>query len=60
MNNEKCPKCGKANFQIGASMSTLMYYPPTYKDGVNINPDRNTTTTEAHCMECDNKWTIKN
>lgn len=59
MNNEKCPKCGKSYYSVGASSSTLAYFPPIYKDGVNINPNRNTTTTELHCEECGNNWTIK-
>jgi rRNA maturation protein Nop10 len=60
MNNEKCPKCGKSHYTTGATFSTLMYFPPEWKDGVNINPDRNTHTTEAHCCECGENWTIIN
>lgn len=34
------------------SMSTAVYYPLIWKDGVNVNPDRNTTTTYCKCMAC--------
>lgn len=52
----KCPHCGGKYFKVGASMRTCVYYPPIIKDGVNINPDRNTTTTEYHCLECGKSW----
>lgn len=55
----KCPHCGGKYFKIGASMRTCVYYPPIIKDGVNINPDRNTTTTEYHCLECGKDWIEK-
>jgi hypothetical protein len=41
------------------STCTAVYYPPVWKDGVNINPDRNTTTTKAHCYECNYDFVIK-
>lgn len=59
MNNEKCPNCNKSHYSIGASSSTLAYFQPVFKDGVNINPDKNTITTELHCLECGTNWTIK-
>lgn len=59
MNNEKCPKCGKSHYSVGSSSRTLAYYEPVYKDGVNINPDRNVTTTQLSCRECGNYWIIK-
>lgn len=31
---------------------TAMYFPPIYKDGVNINPDRNITTCVCQCLTC--------
>ena len=58
MNNHKCPECGKSYYTVGASCTTLMYFPPVYKDGVNINPDRNQSTTELTCMECGHKWSV--
>lgn len=50
--NIKCPHCGKSYYMENYSMCTAVYYPPIYKDGVNINPDRNTTTTYCTCMNC--------
>ena len=34
---------------VGPSYVTAMYFEPIYKDGVNINPDRNISTTEVTC-----------
>lgn len=50
--NIKCPKCGESYYQELYSSSTCVYYPPIYKDGVNINPDKNTTTTHCRCIKC--------
>lgn len=48
--------CGK-ELTNGGVMSTLAYYIPTYdKNGVNINPDRNTTTFIVECIVCKAKW----
>jgi hypothetical protein len=38
---------------------TAMYYPPIYKDGVNINPDRNISTTVCLCLECQNVFSYQ-
>ena len=48
----KCPNCGASHYSEGPSWRTAVYYPPIWKDGNNINPDMNETTTEAHCCEC--------
>lgn len=50
--NVKCPHCGKSYYMENYSVSTAVYYPPIYKDGVNINPDRNQSTTHCTCMNC--------
>lgn len=50
--NYLCPHCGKSYYMEKYSETTAVYYPPIYKDGVNINPDRNTTTTHCICMNC--------
>lgn len=50
----KCPKCGKSYCMEKYTTCTAMYYPPIYKDGVNINPDRNISTTVCLCLECQN------
>ena len=52
----RCPKCGAKYFQVGPSYSTLVYYPTIIKDGVNINPDHNTSVTTYTCCECGHKW----
>lgn len=48
----RCPHCNESYYQEKYSTCTAMYFPPIYKDGVNINPDRNTTTTHCTCMNC--------
>ena len=54
----KCPHCGESYYQEGMSTCTCMYYPPIYKDGVNINPDRNIHTTYCHCLACGKEFII--
>lgn len=53
LHSARCPHCGESYYQELYSESTCVYYPPIYKNGVNINPDRNTTTTYCHCLNCD-------
>ena len=55
----KCPHCGASHFSQGHSTRTAMYYPPIGKNGININPDMNITTTYAHCCECHYDFIIK-
>lgn len=50
--NYLCPHCGESYYMENYSTRTCMYYPPIYKDGVNINPDKNTTTVHCTCMNC--------
>ena len=50
--NISCPKCGARYFMPRYSTSTAMYFPPIYKDGVNINPDKNIHTNVCECMNC--------
>lgn len=52
----KCPHCGARYFTISETYTTAVYYPPIYKDGVNINPDQNKSTTKYHCLHCDKYW----
>ena len=47
-----CPHCGESYYMENHSECTAVYYQPIYKDGVNINPDRNKTTTHCTCMNC--------
>lgn len=56
----KCPHCGESYYRENHSCVTAVHYPPIYKDGVNINPDRNTSTTYCTCMNCGKDFTITN
>lgn len=57
----KCPKCGESYYMDKYTTRTAMYFTPIYKDGVNINPDRNisTTTTTCVCLKCQYVFTYK-
>ena len=55
----ECPKCGKSYYREEYTTCTAMYYPPIYKDGVNINPDRNISTTVCSCLECGNVFSYQ-
>jgi hypothetical protein len=60
--NVVCPYCNaeyKPHLVYPRSIrQTLAYYPPTiYKNNVNINEDRNRTTTEYECSN-NHIWTI--
>ena len=53
MNNWICPKCKKSDYSISSGgMTTLMYFEPHYVNGVNVNPDRNTRSSEITCHSC--------
>lgn len=53
-----CPHCGESYYMENYSTRTAAYYPPIYKDGVNINPDRNITTVHCTCMNCKNDFSF--
>ena len=53
-----CPHCGESYYMENYSTSTCVYYPPIYKDGVNINPDRNAHTTHCTCMNCGKEFSF--
>ena len=56
----KCPKCNSIGpLNQGASMTTSVYYPPVWENGVNINPDGNITTTEFICEKCGCKFSAR-
>ena len=56
----KCPKCNSIGpLNQGASMTTTVYYPPVWENGVNINPDGNITTTEFICEKCGCKFSAR-
>jgi hypothetical protein len=56
--NTKCPHCGESYYTELYSASTAVYYPPIYKDGVNINPDMNKATTHCRCLNCGKEFDI--
>ena len=56
----KCPNCGESYYMENYSVTTAVYYPPIWKDGVNVNPDRNITTTHCTCMNCHKDFTYSN
>lgn len=55
----KCPNCGESYYSEGVTTRTLMYFPPVYKDGVNVNPDKNISTTRCECMACHHYFYIR-
>lgn len=56
--NHLCPYCGESYYMENYRATTAMYCPPIYKDGVNINPDRNTTTTHCTCINCGKEFSF--
>lgn len=54
----KCPYCGESYYEEGVSIITNLCYPPIYKNGVNINPDRNMSTTTCYCLNCSKEFYI--
>lgn len=56
----KCPNCGESYYRENYSTRTALYYPPIWKNGVNINPDRNTTTTHCTCINCGKDFSYSN
>ena len=57
--NIKCPKCGESYYIERYSTVTVMYFPPVYKNGVNINPDRNITTVVCECLNCGQPFSFR-
>ena len=51
-----CPNCGESYYREDTRMRTAVYYPPIYKNGVNVNPDRNKTTVYCTCMNCKHEF----
>ena len=57
--NPECPREDCA-FSHSGGTSTLVAYIPVYdKNGVNINPDSNTTTFKVICLSCGKMWVGK-
>ena len=55
LHSAKCPHCGKSYYTENYTTTTCMYFPPIYRNGVNINSDRNKSTTHCTCMSCGKK-----
>lgn len=55
--NIKCPQCDKSYYMPKYCTTTSMYFPPIYKDGININPDGNITTYYCQCCNCGYEFT---
>lgn len=53
-----CPRCGKSNYQILGSISTLLGITTSVKNGVTITDDPNTYTDDCLCKECQNRFSI--
>lgn len=59
MKKIECPKCGESYYIDRYSTRTAMYYPPVWKDGVNVNPDGNITTHVCECLNCGNSFSYQ-
>ena len=56
---KKYPCDDGCSFQCGPTMRTLLGYTPVYdKDGNNINPDRNTSSTPLECVKCHRTFSV--
>ena len=55
----RCPHCNESYYYEKYSTTTCLYCPPIYKNGVNINPDINTTTTHCHCLSCGKEFSYQ-
>jgi hypothetical protein len=57
--NPECPR-EDCRFSHSGGSTTLVAYIPIYdKNGVNTNPDRNTTTFKVNCLTCGKMWVGK-
>jgi len=53
----KCPQCKDSYYIEKYTVSTCMYYPPIFKNGINVNPDGNITTHQCQCCNCGYEFT---
>lgn len=58
MFNNPNPTCqNECVFKMGMATTTAMNYDPIYdKNGNNLNPDGNITTSTVSCATCDRQW----
>ena len=56
-----CPFCDQPTRRVyKGSSKTLMYFQPVYdKNGINMNPDRNTVTSLYLCLDCQKYYEIE-
>lgn len=56
----QCPYCEKPTHRTSSYTTvTAMYFPPRYdENGININPDRNSMTTQYTCLECNKSYVV--
>ena len=55
--NPECPREDCKFTIFGGSTRTCMYFQPIYdKNGVNTNPDANTTIFKVNCLSCGKMW----
>lgn len=59
MKNIYCPNCNSTSWIERYSTCTAVYYPIIMKDGVNVNPDGNVTTTYCECINCHYEFSYK-
>ena len=55
----KCPKCGESYFQEKYTVATALYCTPVWKNGVQINTDRNYYTTTCQCLVCGATFSVQ-
>lgn len=48
----RCPNCGESYYTVRYSTKTALGWMPTYRNGIKINDDPNTTTTYCTCCNC--------
>ena len=54
----RCPECKKNHFRDSVATTTLLFYQKIFKDGVNINPDKNAISFVRDCLECGTSFAI--
>ncbi len=57
--NIECPFCGQSYYMENYVTRTAIYFPPVYKDGININPDRNYSIHQCTCLACNKSFSYK-
>ena len=55
----KCPHCGDSYYRELYSVTTCLGWAPIYKDGVLMNENPNTKTSECQCISCGKMFTYK-